>query len=69
MDPCDLGRTFRSKSGQRRITYRPDWSKELPWVAYYKGSAGMHFASFESAQTYHAKFGDPLILTEKSNAS
>ena len=57
-----LAQAFRRMSGYRRITYRPDWSKETPWVAYYHGTAGLHFPTLESAQRYHTAHGDPLII-------
>ena len=56
-----LGRTFRSNTGNRRVTYRPDWSKESPWVSYYYGTAGLQFTTLVEAQKYHARFGDPLV--------
>lgn len=63
-DEYHLGRTYRSKSGTRRITYRPDWSKATPWASYRGGSAGQHFATVEQAQIYHRDKGDPLIVKE-----
>lgn len=57
-----LAQTFRSRTGYRRVTYRPDWSKATPWVSYYKGTAGLHFPDLASAQLYHLKFGDPLVM-------
>lgn len=58
-----LAQTYRSVSGQRRVTYRPDYCKTSPWVAYYHGTAGLHFPDLDSAQRYHQSHGDPLDIT------
>ena len=60
-----LAQTFRSLSGKRRVTYRPDWSKATPWVSYYLGTAGLHFPDLDSAQRYHSTHNDPLVIREK----
>lgn len=59
-----LGRSFKSLSGHRRVTYRPDWSKATPWVAYYKGTAGLYFATLTAAQKYHQSFKDSLVINK-----
>lgn len=59
-----LARTFRSHTGQRHVTYRPDWSKETPWVAYYYGTTGLRFASLDEAAAFHTFLRDSLIITK-----
>ena len=57
-----LARTFRSNTGNRRVTYRPDWSKETPWVAYYYGITGLRFPSLDEAASFHTYIKDSLII-------
>ena len=65
IDEYHLAQTFRSVSGRRRVTFRPDWSKETPWVSYYHGTAGLHFKDLETAQLYHTSWGDPLTIKKE----
>jgi hypothetical protein len=63
MPEYHLAKTFRTESGKRRITYRPDWSKETPWASYFNLTAGRYFTSVASAQLYYKHLNDPLIIT------
>jgi len=38
--------------GVCRIAFRPDWDTTLPYITYYRGSAGQHFASLIAAKTH-----------------
>ena len=58
----DLARTYRSESGIRQVTYRPDRSKETPWIAYYYGITGLRFPSLDEAASFHTYIKDSLII-------
>jgi len=45
-----IGFTVKSKNGQDRLTYRPDWSQSAPWMSYKKGTAGRYFSSIQEAK-------------------
>jgi len=64
-----LARTFKSESGERRVTYRPDKCVVQPWIASYKDSHTVHFRTLESAIWYHQHIDDPLIINEEKYAS
>ena len=40
---CKSGHTLRL--GNRRASYRPEWSASLPWATYENGSAGIHLST------------------------
>lgn len=44
--------TYRTKCGNGRITYHPEWSPEKPWASYWRGLAGLHFATVSEADMY-----------------
>jgi hypothetical protein len=48
----EIGFTYRTKCGDGRATYRPDWSASAPWVVYVRGSAKRHAQSLEDAKRY-----------------
>lgn len=31
------------RNGSKRVTYRPDYCAQRPWIAYTSGTAGRHF--------------------------
>jgi len=62
----DLGRTYKSKSGNREVTYRPDLYPATPWICYYNGSPNLYFAVFGKAALFCEAFKDPLIIREST---
>ncbi len=48
----EIGDTVRTKCGNGRASYHPEWSETQPWVTYIRGTAGRHFASLDEVRTY-----------------
>ena len=46
------GDSIRFEDGNSRIKYDPEWSKSKPYFTYYKGTAGLAFASLRQAMIY-----------------
>jgi hypothetical protein len=44
----EIGTTFRSTCCNARLTYHPEWSENLPWVSYIRGSASKHYPTLDS---------------------
>lgn len=42
-----LATTYRN--GDKRVSYRPDWSPSRPWISHTAGTAGRHFTSKSEA--------------------
>lgn len=64
-----IGETFRSKCGRARITYRPDWDAERPWVSYIDGTAGRHFGLPILGDRYMRDRGYTLNLTRQEGVA
>jgi hypothetical protein len=64
-----IGHTVRSKCGRARVTYRPDWDAERPWIGYYNGTAEKHHATVRGGMFYYERFGFqfPRIFYEAPN--
>lgn len=58
-----IGTNWRWEHGKIRISYRPDWSESMPFVSYFRGTAGRHFTSLQAAAQY---FNVPLDKAHKS---
>lgn len=44
---------IRSLCGRLRLTYRPDWSVETPWMSYTEGTAHRLFATLREALAFY----------------
>lgn len=64
MDKHKNGETHYTRCGGGRVTYRPDWSTEKPWVSYIGGTAGLHFARLEYAAGYFEKKNMRLLIVD-----
>jgi hypothetical protein len=64
------GHTIRTACENGRISYHPEWSSEHPWVSYWCGSAGLHFATPElAAGHFKAKHNATLLVSAATPAS
>ena len=52
--PHQSVRFINATGSNGRATFRPDWDKEKPWVIYWMGTAGRHFATLPEAAKYFA---------------
>jgi hypothetical protein len=50
-----LGETHRTACGVGRVSYHPEWSTIAPWVTYWDGAAGRHFATLQQAAAYFSE--------------
>jgi len=52
-----IGETYRTKCGNGRATYQPDWDSVLPWIIYVNGACVAHRGGLEVAKRLLYDYG------------